>query len=132
MNNLVKICLALTQMIKNGTTIDLGPYYKFAESNKLKINDGCVRRYIGEILLHMNDQQTSNAKHWIEEAIDTDSRNGTKWDLGKDYVVYSRFFMKNGNQQKAKDNLSKAIEIFAECGADGWVDKTEKELALIS
>jgi tetratricopeptide (TPR) repeat protein len=132
MNNLAKLQLALTRMIKNGTDIDLGPYYKFAASNKLKVNDGCVRRHIGEILLNMNDQQISDAQYWIEEAIDIDSKNGTRWDLGKDYVAYGRFFKRNGRQQKAKENLSKAIEIFAECGADGWVDKTEKELALIS
>ena len=131
-NNLVKIRLALTRMIKNGTDIDLGPYYKFAASNKLKVNDGCVRRHIGEILLNINDQQISDAQYWIEEAIDIDSKNGTRWDLGKDYVVYGRFFKKKGSQQKAKENLSKAIEIFVECGADGWVDKTEEELALIS
>jgi class 3 adenylate cyclase/tetratricopeptide (TPR) repeat protein len=132
MNNLAKIRLALTRMIKNGAYIDLGSYYNFTVSNKLKVNDGCTRRHIGEILLHMNDQQTSNAQHWIEEAIDIDRRNGTRWDLGKDYVVYGRFFQRKGSQQKAKENLSKAIEIFVECGADGWVDKTEKELALIS
>jgi hypothetical protein len=33
------------------------------------------------------------------------------------------------DRSKAKENLCKAIEIFKECGADGWVDKYEKELA---
>jgi hypothetical protein len=47
-------------------------------------------------------------------------------------VAYSRFFKRIGNQQKAKENLNKAIEIFVECGADGWVDKTKKELITIS
>ncbi len=28
-------------------------------------------------------------------------------------------------------NLGKAIEILKECGADGWVEKYEKELALL-
>ena len=36
------------------------------------------------------------------------------------------------NLLKAKENLSKAIEIFKDCGADGWVDKYEKELATLS
>jgi len=31
----------------------------------------------------------------------------------------------------AKEKLSKAIEIFTECGADGWVKKTEEALAAI-
>jgi hypothetical protein len=33
---------------------------------------------------------------------------------------------------KAKENLNKAIEIMEECGADGWVEKYEKELAKLS
>jgi hypothetical protein len=34
-----------------------------------------------------------------------------------------------GDQSKTKENLNKAIEILKECGADGWVEKYEKELA---
>ncbi len=33
---------------------------------------------------------------------------------------------------KARENLGKAIEILEGCGADGWVEKYEKELALIA
>jgi len=32
---------------------------------------------------------------------------------------------------KARENLGKAIEILKECGADGWVEKFEKELAVL-
>ena len=102
MNNLAKLQLALTRMIKNGTYIDLESCYKFATSNKLKVNDGCVRRHIGEILLNMNDQQISDAQYWIEEAIDIDSKNGTRWDLGKNYVAYSRFLRESGISKKLK------------------------------
>jgi hypothetical protein len=35
---------------------------------------------------------------------------------------------RKGNQLKAEETLGKAIEIFKECGADGWVEKYEKEL----
>jgi len=30
---------------------------------------------------------------------------------------------------KARDNLIKAVEIYKECGADGWVERYEEELA---
>ncbi len=39
---------------------------------------------------------------------------------------------RKGEKSKAKENLGKAIEIYRECGADGWVEKYEKELAAIS
>ncbi len=52
--------------------------------------------------------------------------------LGKDYALYADWFKKKGDIQGAKEQLTKAIDIFRECGADGWVEKYEKELALIS
>jgi len=33
--------------------------------------------------------------------------------------------------QKAKENLNKAIDIIKEGSADGWMEKYEKELALL-
>ena len=39
---------------------------------------------------------------------------------------------RGGLEAMEKENLKKAIEIYRECGADGWVEKYEKELAVIS
>jgi len=58
--------------------------------------------------------------------------------MGMDYwlaitsAVYADLYRKEGDHSKAKENLNKAIEILKECGADGWVEKYEKELAAIS
>jgi hypothetical protein len=54
------------------------------------------------------------------------------WDLAKDYTLYADLFNKKGEIPKARENLNKAIEIFKECGSDGWVEKYEKELVEIS
>ncbi len=54
------------------------------------------------------------------------------WNLGMDYAVYAELFRRKGDQSKAKENLGKAIEIFKECGADGWMKKAEEELASFS
>ena len=43
--------------------------------------------------------------------------------------MYAEWFKLKGDLSKTKENLNKAIEIFKECGADGWVEKYEKELA---
>ena len=53
------------------------------------------------------------------------------WEA-RTYAVYAEFYKKEGEASKAKENLKKAIEILKECGADGWVEKYEKELAAIS
>jgi class 3 adenylate cyclase len=65
------------------------------------------------------------------EAIEADQRNGMNWYLAKDYLSYADLLAKKGDQQKAKENMGKAIETFKECGADGWVEKAERKLAEI-
>ncbi len=54
------------------------------------------------------------------------------WNLARDYALYADLFKRKGDLPKAKENLSKAIEIFKDCGADGWVERYEKELASFS
>jgi len=51
--------------------------------------------------------------------------------LGKDYAFYAELFKRKNDLRKAREKLNKAIEILKECGADGWVEKYEKELATI-
>lgn len=52
--------------------------------------------------------------------------------LDKDYALYAELFKRKSDQSKAKENLNKAIEILKGCGADGWVEKYEEELAALS
>ena len=88
-----------------------------------------MRRYLGEILLNIDDQHMSEAQHWIEEAIEADDRNGMRFHLGRDYALYAELFKRKGDEvQSQSDQLGKAIEIYKECGADGWVTKAEEEL----
>jgi len=51
------------------------------------------------------------------------------WDLAKDYALYAEFFKKKGNLSQAREKLNSAIDIFRECGANGWVKKYEEEFA---
>jgi hypothetical protein len=53
------------------------------------------------------------------------------FNLGKDYALYADLSKRKDDRPKARENLGKTIEIFKECGADGWVTKAEKELATI-
>lgn len=72
------------------------------------------------------------AEKWIQKAIEADKRNGNRFILGTDYVVYTQWFKRKGDYLKARENLGRAIEILKECGADGWVSKYKKELASLS
>jgi tetratricopeptide (TPR) repeat protein len=130
--NLHKIGVAKAKVMKNEKDIDLEPFYEYEASNRLKQYDGWMRRYISEILLNIDDQHMPEAEEWINKAIETDKRNGMMWYLGRDYALYAELFKRKGEQSNAKENLTKAIEIYKECGADGWQEKAEKELAGLS
>ena len=51
--------------------------------------------------------------------------------MAQDYALYAKLIIRKGDQFRAKEKLNKAIKIFKECGADGWVEKYEKELAAL-
>jgi len=97
-----------------------------------KIYEGWMRRLLGEILYNTGDQRISEAENLIGAAIEADKRNEMLFHLGQDYGCYAELFKRKGDRTKAKENLSKAIDIYTECGADGWVEKVEKELVSIS
>jgi len=130
--NTTRIALARAMVMNNEKDINLELLYSYAPKNKIKLLDGRMRRYIGEILLNIDDQHISDAEDWIKKAIEADNRNGVMFQLGSDYALYAELFKRKGDLTKARENLRKAIEIYKECSADGWVGKAEKELAALS
>jgi len=132
MANLAKVGLARSKVMNKEKDVDLVSLYAHSKNNKVKAYEGWIQRYIGEILLNIDDQHLSEAEHWIQKAIEADQRNRTMFSLGKDYALYADLFKRRGHRPKTQENLSKAIEILKESGADGWVEKYERELATIS
>jgi hypothetical protein len=55
-----------------------------------------------------------------------------RWNLASDHALYADWFKKKGDLLGAKEQLTKAIDLFQECGADGWVTRAEKSLAELS
>ncbi|MEJ2587073.1 MAG: hypothetical protein P8165_05740 [Deltaproteobacteria bacterium] len=72
------------------------------------------------------------AEKWINQAIEADTNNDTRFDLARDYVLYAELFKRKGDFYKAKETLKKEIQVFEECSSDGWAEKYEKELANLS
>ncbi|HBB18329.1 MAG TPA: hypothetical protein DCZ97_15500 [Syntrophus sp. (in: bacteria)] len=105
---------------------------KAHEKSKLAITKSVGSRCIGEIFLHIDDHHIPEAEAWIRRSIDFDVKHAVPWNVGKDYALYADWFNKKGDVQGAKEQLTKAIDLFRECGADGWVTRTEKTLAEIS
>jgi len=130
--NLQKMALAKSRLMMNEKNFDLQLLYGYVDGNKVRIYEGWMLRYIGEILLNIDAQHMSEANHFIERAIEADRKNDMTFELSRDHVLYADLLSRKGDQTKAKENLSKAIEIFKDCGADGWVEKYEKELAALT
>jgi tetratricopeptide (TPR) repeat protein len=126
--NLNRIGVARAGIMNNEKDVDLESIYRYAAENRVRLFDGHMPRYIGEILLNIDSQHLVEAEDWIRKSIDADKGNGMVWHLGRDYALYAELLKRKGDQSKARENLNKAIEIFRECGADGWVEKYDKEL----
>jgi predicted ATPase len=129
--NLSKIGLARNKVMNNERDIDLESLIPFMTKNKLKYHGSLMRRYFGETLLNIGGQYLSEAERLINKAIDSNKQKDMMWHLARDYAVYAELFKRKRDLPKTKENLSKAIEIFKECGADGWVEKYEKELSAL-
>ena len=129
--NLNQILLVRSMVMNNEMDVDLETIYTYISENKINAYEGWMRRLLGEILLNMDENHLSEAEDWICQAIEADQRNGTMFFLANDYALYSDLFKRQADIPKARQNLAKAIEIFKECGADGWVEKYEKELAVM-
>lgn len=91
-----------------------------------------MRRYIIDNLLNFNGQDISEAESLIKKAIEKDEKFDMRWHVARDYALYAGIIKRQGDPKQAREKLDKAIEIFKECGANGWVEKYKKELASLS
>ena len=128
---LMKIGVEMAKVMNSEKDIHLESLYSYINENKLRMYEGYKFRYFGELVLNIGDQYHSEAEDWIKKAIKTHKNDGMMWHLGKDYALYAELFKRKGNQSNAKEKLNKAIVILKECGADGWVEKYEKELSTL-
>jgi tetratricopeptide (TPR) repeat protein len=129
---LFQTCLLRARVLRRDQdidTIELMKLFTYYQSNKLTYCEGFMARNIGDILSNMGDAHHADGEVWFQKAIEADTRNGLRWQLANDHAFYAGWFKKKGDTHGAKEQLTKAIEIFRECGADGWVERTEKVLA---
>ena len=130
--NISKLYVTFSNISGNNKDIILSRLIEYYDNITLKGLLGWAARYVGKILLNMNEHHLSDAEDWIQNAIEMDKQNNTPWFLARDYALYAELCNRKGAKSKAKESLRKAIEIYKECGADGWIKKAEKELAALS
>jgi tetratricopeptide (TPR) repeat protein len=123
------IASALSKVMNSETDVSTPEIIKYYYDSKLKTPKAWMLSLISEILLNIDDQHISETEDWIKRSIETHIKYGMMWHLARDYALYAELFKRKGDLPKAKENLTEAIDIFKECGADGWVKRYEKELA---
>ena len=126
-----RIAVVHSKVMNNEKDIDLKALYSYAYQNKKRFITGAIKRYVGDILLNIDEKHIEEAEKWIIEAMEADKRHGMMFELGMDNALYSELFKRKRDQSKTRELLGNAIEIFKECGADGWVEKYEKEVAAL-
>ena len=126
---IMSLCLAGARTSIHNQDIISRDLFEHYKAIKIKSLEGWKARVVGEIFLNIDGHHKDEAGEWIEKAIEADERNGMMWHLAMDYASYAEVIRRKGDQLRAGENLSTAIKIFKERGADGWVKKYEKQLA---
>ncbi len=127
----LKVATARAKVMNNQRDINLNEIFKCYQEKGSKIYEGWMARYISEILLNIDDKHMNEAEEWVKKAIEADKRNGMMFQLGRDHAFYAELLKRKGNLPGAKENLKQALEIYRECGADGWLKKAEEALTKI-
>jgi tetratricopeptide (TPR) repeat protein len=123
--------LALAKVLNGDTDINVAELYDLYSRNNLKVFEGWDARCICHILLKIDYHDLSEAAEWLHKAVEADTKNGMFWHLGRDHALWADLFKRKEDSSKAAENLTKAIDIMEECGADGWAQKyTEERTAL--
>ena len=127
--HLNKMALTLIKTKQHEKDINIDLLYRYMEENKIKALEGPMALWISQILLNVDEPDIQISENWLQKAIGADQKNGQRWNLSKDYIIYAELFKQKKENVEAKKCLSQAIELYQECGADGWVKKYKKELA---
>lgn len=128
---LAKAGAARARVMNKEKDINMENLYAFSRDNKLKAAEGWMAYFIGELLLNLENPEISKAEYWIQKAIEADKRNQMMFRLGRDHALYAELLKRKRATAEALEHLGKSIDILRECGATGWVEKYEKELAAI-
>jgi tetratricopeptide (TPR) repeat protein len=121
-----EVSVAKTKILDKEDDVSLSEVFEFYNSNTLKICKGWIAKDIGEMLLSINEENSAETEDWIMKAAEADEQNGLEWHLACDYALYAEFAKRKGDLSQAREKLGQAIDIFKQCGADGWVEKFEK------
>ncbi len=130
--NASQILMAGIKLKENKKDINLNDLFEWNGNIKSKSSIGPIINPIGTILLSLDARYHAEAENWIKKSLKTNEKYDMKWALAHDYVLYYKWFKNQGDIINARVKLEKALNLFTECCADGWVEKYKLELASLA
>jgi class 3 adenylate cyclase/tetratricopeptide (TPR) repeat protein len=127
--NLNRLALARAKARHGEKDIDPRPFFDYVTANKVRLCEGPVARYIGEILLAIDDRNAPEAEEWAQKAISADRRNGLMLHLGRDFTFHAELLNRRGEKQAALEAIKRSTEIFRSCGAQRDLQEAEKVMS---
>jgi len=119
--NICELGLVLSRVLLGEKDFDNSVLDEFINMNNLKILEGPLKRQVAEVLINMDHSGISDAEQWILDAIKVNEQSEMMWELGKDYLIYADILRLDGNTSKAKECITRSINIFDKCGSVGYV-----------
>jgi len=126
--DLISIKIMLIDAINGKKGVDLSRQYSYEIKSKFKFLSGLESKLVAEILMNIDEKYYPEAEKWIKKAIVQDRQSHTFFQLAIDYAFYAKLLIRKGDKLNSHAEMDKAIEIFKECGADGWVGRYKNEL----
>jgi class 3 adenylate cyclase/tetratricopeptide (TPR) repeat protein len=124
-----ELAMARSMVLNHEKVTNLDALLTYIDRNRVKIHEGKLRRQLAEIWLNLDEPKINEAESWVHEAIVADTQNGLRFDLARDLCICGEVYTRKGDPLKAKGMYGEAVELFKECGAEGWVERYEMELA---
>ncbi len=130
-NYLNQIGSLRAEVMTNKKKIDYNRLLGLQRQIKVAFLKGWAASYISEIYLNPSKNNFSESEKWIRVAIESNRRNGMRWHLADDYALFAELLIRKGESEAAREKLTKAIELFKECGSTEWIERYDKKLAEI-
>jgi class 3 adenylate cyclase/tetratricopeptide (TPR) repeat protein len=103
---------------------------RISENLKARVISSRGYLALGEVYAVADD--TEQALENLVKAEREFKEMGMDYWIGRTHAIYAELYKKETSHLKASDYLTKAIDIMNQCGADGWVERYEKELTELS
>ena len=128
--NVLKLKLARANALDNGSDVPLDDLREWRNANRLRLFEGLTARLIAETLLAHEEPDIDEANRWLTVAMAADRSNRLKLDLAHDHACFANLHRHNANREEMLNSLTLARDLFAECGAQGFVQEMNRRTVL--